>query len=156
MPKLTAAVAAKVNATEAATTGYLLPEGRYAARLAQVEQKEGPKGPYWVWTFQDLHDVNGEAKPGRQWHNTSLSEKSFPFLKATFEAMGYTTDSDTDEMIGEWVTLHLIQEQIARGKRAGEMTNRIRDLIPFEASDFDFNPDQVAPLGGSTPATQVL
>ena len=152
MPKLSSKIAKKVENTEAAAGSYLLPEGRYAARLQEVDQKEGQAGPYWVWVLTDLHDTDGDSKPGRQWHNTSLSEKSFPFLKATFEAFGYTADSDTDEIVGEWVTLHLIQEQIARGKRAGEMTNRIRDLAPFKAEDFDFDPDDLPAVGSKSKA----
>ena len=146
MPKLKATLAKKVNAAEAATGSYLLPEGRYAARLLAVEQREGAKGPYWRWEFGDLHDAEGDKKAGKQWHNTSLSEAALGFLKATFEAFGYTTESDTDEMIGEWVVLHLVQEQIPTGKRAGEMTNRIQGLFPFVEDDFDFDPAELPPV----------
>ena len=140
MPKLKSTIAKKVEKAEAATGSFLLPEGRYAARLVEVQEKQGPKGPYWVWVLADIHDEDGNAQPGRQWHNTSLSDAAFGFLKAVFNAFGYTPDSNTDEMIGEWVTLHLVQEQIAMGKRAGEMTNRIRDLFEFDGSNFNFDP----------------
>lgn len=149
MPKLKSTVAKKVNAAEAATGSYLLPEGRYAARLQEVVQKEGQKAPYWRWEFSDLHDAEGDKKPGKQWHNTSLSEAALGFLKATFEAFGYTTDSDTDEMVGEWVVLHLTQEQIPTGARAGEMTNRIQSIHPFDEDDFDFDPTDLPAVPGA-------
>ncbi len=149
MPKLKSQLAKKVNNAGAATGSYLLPEGRYAARLLDVEQREGAKAPYWRWKFGDLHNTDGESQPGKQWNNTSLSEKALGFLKATFEAFGYTTDSDTDEMIGEWVTLHLVQEQIATGNRAGEMTNSIQSLHPFNPDDFDFDPAELPAVKGA-------
>ena len=156
MPKLKKNVADKVAAAEAATGGFLLPEGRYAARLEEVQVKEGAKGTYWAWVLTDLHDTEGDAHPGKQWHNTSLTEAAFGFLKATFEAFGYTTDSDTDEMIGEWVTIHLVQEQIARGPKAGEMTNRIRSILPFNEDEFDFDPAELPELvAPQDPADQV-
>lgn len=156
MPKLTPAMAKKVETAESNTGGFLLPEGRYAARLHEVQVKEGAKGPYWVWVLADLHDTEGGSKPGKQWHNTSLTDAAFGFLKATFEAFGYTFDSDTDEMIGEWVTLHLVQEQIARGQRAGEMTNRIRSIVPFDADEFDFDPSSLPPVGGAAAAANQI
>lgn len=157
MPKLKKNLADKVAAAEAAQSGgFLLPEGRYAARLLEVESREGAKGTYWSWVLGDLHDTEGNSHAGKQWHNTSLSEAAFGFLKATFEAFGYTTDSDTDEMIGEWVTLHLVQEQINRGPRAGEMTNRVRSILPFNEDEFDFDPEELPEVvTNQDPADQV-
>lgn len=149
MPKLKSTLAKKVSQAEAATGSYLLPEGRYAARLLEVNQKEGSKAPYWQWTFGDLHNEEGEPVPGRQWNNTSLSEKALGFLKATFEAFGYTEDSDTDEMIGEWVVLHLTQEQIAQGQNAGQMRNNVARLAPFDEDEWDFDPAELPAVAGS-------
>lgn len=152
MPKLNKSQAAQVEESEAASGGFLLPEGRYAARLESVEEKEGNEYPYWVWQFEHLHNEEGVEQPGKQWNNTSLSPKSAGFLKASFEAFGYTSDSDTDEMLGEWVVLHLVQEPIARGPRAGELRNSVARLAEFDADDWDFDPDEVgkkAKKGGS-------
>lgn len=149
MPKLNPTTAKKVAAAEASNGGsFLLPEGRYAARLLEVESRQGQKGEYWTWLLTDLHDTEGTRHPGKQWHNTSLSDASFGFLKAVFEAFGYTADSDTEEILGEWVTIHLVQEQIARGQRAGEMTNRVRSLAPFNPEDFAFDAAALPPVGG--------
>ena len=149
MPKLKSVLAKKVAKAEAASGSILLPEGRYAARLLEVVQKEGQKAPYWQWTFGDLHDEDGNSHPGRQWNNTSLSENALGFLKASFEAFGYTEDSDTDEMIGEWVVLHLIQEPIAQGRNAGQVRNAVSHLAPFNEEDFDFDPAELPALPGT-------
>jgi len=145
MPKLNKKQASEVEKAEAASGSFLLPEGRYAAQLLKVEEKEGNEYPYWVWQFGNLHNKAGELVPGRQWNNTSLSPKSFGFLKATFEAFGYTTDSDTDEMVGEWVTLYLVQEPIAKGPRAGQLRNSVQSVFEFDGDEYDFDPSSFTP-----------
>ena len=145
MPKLDKGVAKKVEESEAASGSFLVAEGRYAAQLLKVEEKEGKEYPYWVWQFGNLHNTAGELIPGRQWNNTSLSPKSFGFLKATFEAFGYTTDSDTEEMVGEWVVLYLIQEPIQQGPRAGSLRNAVQSVFEFDAEEFDFDPSKFTP-----------
>ena len=152
MPKLTKQTAKAVEKAEAASGSYLLPEGRYAARLNSVTEKPGRKAPYWSWEFVDLHDTDGVKRPGKQWNNTSLSEASLGFLKATFEAFGYTSDSDTDEMIGEWVVLVLTQAPIGAGPKAGELRNEVQSLQEFNPDEWDFDPEALPPLGGATAA----
>ena len=149
MPKLAAKQAKAVDEAEAASGSYLLPEGRYAAQLLEVNEKEGAEHPYWVWAFGNLHDSHGNLVPGRMWNNTSLSPKSFPFLKATFEAFGYTTDSDTDEMVGEWVVLYLVQEPIGKGPKAGQLRNSVQSLQEFDKNKWDFNPADFTPASAN-------
>ena len=145
MPKLAKKAAAEVEKADAASGSYLLPEGRYAAQLKSVTEKNGDQFPYWVWEFHNLHDPEGTKRPGKMWNNTSLSPKSVGFLKASFEAFGYTADSDTDEMIGEWVVLYLVQEpRSPKGPRAGQLRNNVQSLSEFDASEWDFDPDEVA------------
>lgn len=140
MPKLTKAAAKVVDSAEAAGGFPLLDEGRYAAQLMKVEQKAGKEFPYWVWEFSNVHDEEGTSYAGRLWNNTSLSPKSAGFLKAVFEAFGYTTDSDTDEMVGEFVVVHVIQEVIPTGQHAGRKTNRIQRFAEFDPNEWDFDP----------------
>lgn len=149
MPKLTKTAAKQVESSEAATGFALLPEGRYAAQLRSVVQKEGKVAPYWVWEFHNLHDEEGNRHTGRQWNNTSLSPNSAGFLKATFEAFGYTTDSDTDEMIGEWVVLYVAKSVIASGEKAGQPKNEVRQVLPFTPEDWPFDPADTAKSSGS-------
>ena len=141
MPKLSAKVAKQVENAEAATGFALLEEGRYAAQLRSVSQKDGKEYPYWVWEFHNLHNEDGQKQPGRQWNNTSLSPKAIGFLKSTFEAFGYTTDSDTDEMIGEWIVLYIAKTAIPSGPKAGQPTNEVRQVLPFAPEDWPFDPE---------------
>ncbi len=136
MPKLSPKAAKQVESSEAASGYVLLDEGRYAAQLKNVTQKEGADHPYWVWEFHNLHDQEGNRHPGRMWNNTSLSPKASGFLKATFDAFGYTADSDTAEMIGEWVVLYIIKSVIPSGSRAGQESNKVRQVLPFAEADW--------------------
>lgn len=146
MPKLDAKKAKAVEESEAMGGGFLLPDGRYAARLKKVTEVP-PSGdkvyPYWDWEFDALHNEAGEKQAGRQWNRTSLSPKSAGFLKATFEAFGYTSDSDTDEMLGDWVVLYLSQETQTQGKNVGKLRNNVDRLAPFDPDEWEFDPEAV-------------
>ena len=138
MPKLPKKTQDSVEkAEEWGESSYLLDEGRYAAQLQGVESREGAKGEYWSWVYTNLHDQEGTPHPGRQWDNTSLSQPGR--LKQVFNAFGYSTDSDTDEMIGEWVTLVVRQEVAQAGKRAGQLVNRVSSIAEFDPAEFDFD-----------------
>lgn len=143
MPKLDKKVAKEVEDSEAMSGSFLLDSGRYAARLRKVTEMPGEEYPYWDWEFDAIHDEKGTRHPGRQWNRTSLSPKSRGFLKATFEAFGYSADSDTDEMIGEWVVLYLEQEAQTQGKNVGKMRNFVARLAPFDPDEWDFDPEEV-------------
>lgn len=143
MPKLTKKQAQEVEKAEAMGGGFLLEPGRYAARLRSVTVRDGEEFPYWIWEFEAIHNEDGDPKPGRQWNNTSLSPKSRGFMKATFEAFGYSADSDTDEMIGEWVVLYIDQETQTQGKNAGRQRNTVTRLAEFDPDEWDFDPEEV-------------
>lgn len=143
MPKLDAKNAKAVEAADAAGS-FLMPAGRYAAQLRSVKEEAGDEFPYWVWEFENLHDEDGVRHPGRQWNNTSLSPKSRGFMKAVFEAFGYEANSDTDEMIGEWVVLYVEQETQQKGKNAGKLRNNVARLAPFDEAEWDFDPEAAA------------
>lgn len=146
MPKLSEQQAAKVQESEALQGGFLLDPGRYAARLRACEEqapKPGKEYPYWIWEFEGLHDEAGKQYPGRQWYNSSLSPDSAGFLKAIFEAFGYTADSDTDELLGEWVVLYLEVGTQQEGKNAGKRKNEITRFAEFDAAEWEFDPSTV-------------
>ena len=65
MPKLSKAAAKQVENAEAAAGFAPLPEGRYAAQLRSVTQKDGKEHPYWDWEYHNLHNEDGQAQPGR-------------------------------------------------------------------------------------------
>lgn len=137
--KLPNRIAKKVQQAEAATGFTPLEEGRYAAQLSKVTEGEGGKGPYWQWEFTNIHDSDGDTHPGRLWNTTSLSERSFPFLKAVFDAFGVTTDTDTDDLIGDWAVLYVVKEVVATGPSAGQIRNRVRQVLPFNEEDWPFD-----------------
>lgn len=151
MPKLSKQLVKDVKNAEAASGSYLIPEGRYAAQLRSIITKDGEKAEYLVWEFHNLHDSEGNPKPGRQWNNTSLSPKALGFLKATFEAFGYEpaeSEDLADELVGEWVVLYVIQETIGKGPKAGQLRNSVQSLAEFVPDEWDFDPADVA-SGGS-------
>lgn len=149
MPKLSKAVAKEVQATKAWSGEggrSLLPEGRYAGRLAKVVEypaKSKTQFDTWRWEFRHLHDEEGTESRGQQSSFTSLSPKARGNLTAHFNALGFTADSDTDEMVGEWAVLFIVQEIAERGKNEGKMVNRVAGVSEFVADDWDFEPDSI-------------
>jgi Protein of unknown function (DUF669) len=134
IPKLTSATAAKVEEAESADF-EALPEGMYNAVLeGEVEAAEGPKGPYWKWTFK----LTDDGYVGRKlFHRTSLNESAMWKLKETFEAFGVSADTDTDDLIGQPVKLMVVQEVIGSGSRKGDMGNTISRVLPASESAAD-------------------
>ena len=146
MPKLNKTQAAKVEKAEEWGQGReLLPEGKYACRLQKVEVRDGVKAPRWSWWLTKPHDEDGVEHSGVLFLNTSLSEAAFGRLKQVFNAFGYTPDSDTDEMLGEWVGVYVTQEVQQQGKNAGRKVNDIQYVFEFDPADWDFDPADVGP-----------
>lgn len=129
MPKLPKAIAKK-TAEQESSSFDVLPEGPYVAKLRDVKTDgQGKAGPYWTWEFEI---TDGDHKGRRLWVNTSLAENALWKMKEVFDAMGYTTDSDTDEMIGEKVKLHVTQRVIDGGARKGEMGNNVERVATYD------------------------
>jgi len=158
MPKLAAKMRKKVEKATA-TTGEFEPltPGKYIAELSEVEAKASSGGaPMWVAEFTNLHNLEGEKQPGRQWYNLMLPQESMPDdyekgeekwdqyqdlcegrLKGFFEAFGFSVDSDTDEMIGERCVLIVGVRTIQRGERAGQKVNQVNGVKPLDSVDFE-------------------
>lgn len=134
MPKLPKKVAERVAEAEASSF-EAFPEGVYIGTLKDVEVREGQKGPYWSWKFGDITDTKGKTYPGHLWVNTSLSENADWKMKEMYDAFGYSTDSDTDEMIGEKIKLAVSQRVIERGSRQGEIGNNVDRCMPLEGDE---------------------
>lgn len=164
MPKLAAKVRKKVEKASAVSGEFEnLKPGKYVASLSAVEAKAANSGaPMWVAEFEEIHNLDGERQPGRQWYNLMLPQDNMPEdykpksgkkspqdawesyqdlcngrLKAFFEAFGYTPDSDTDEMIGERCVLQIGIRTIQNGPRAGEQTNSVNGVAPLSSVDFE-------------------
>lgn len=159
MPKLAAKDRKKVAKAQAVGGDFEpLKPGKYIAELSAVEAKNSAAGnPMWVAEFTDIHNLDGEKQPGRQWYNLNLPTSDTPpdgytkgeekwqqyqglcagRIKAFFEAFGYSEDSDTDEMIGERVVLQIGVRTIQNGARAGEETNSVNGVQPLDSVDYE-------------------
>lgn len=168
MPKLAAKTRKRVAKAEAVGSGDYEPlaPGKYIAELSEVEAKNSNAGnPMWVAEFTEIHDLDGDRQPGRQWYNLNLPidgpmpdsyepkrlrkgqtpEDSWENyqrmcegrLKGFFEAFGYEVDSDTDEFIGERCVITVGVRTITQGARAGEKTNQINGVAPLDSVDFE-------------------
>lgn len=133
MAKLNKALANK--AAEAAgdwnDRGVLDP-GLYLCKLVKVDTtRTGNAGPYWVWEYETV-EVEGQPSGRKFWDNTSLSEKAIGRLGKVFEAFSQTTDADTDDLVGDFITLDVTVGVIQAGDRKGEKTNRVQSVLPAE------------------------
>lgn len=164
MPKLAKKVSTKVEKAEAVSGGFeLLKPGKYVAELSNVEAKLSAAGnPVWSAEFSEIHALDGERQPGRQWYNLNLPQEKMPEdykpknskkspeeawesyqnlchgrLKAFFEAFGFSADSDTDEMIGERCVLQIGVRTIQNGPKKGEDTNTVNGVFPLDSVDFE-------------------
>lgn len=131
------------TAAEKAETGggsAPLEEGIYILRIHSVDVTgSGPAGPYWTWEFRVVEGPDGPLNGNRRlWDRISLSEKAAFRVKNFYEAVGFTFDSDTDEMMGEHVKAYVVQEVIQSGTRAGQMGNNIDEYIEL---DEDWEPN---------------
>lgn len=149
MPKLNPKQQKVVDAAESG--GFLKPTGRYLGTLVKVEEKPGRVAPQWSWRFESLVLEDQGPTGGALFVNTSLSDKAAWKMKEVFEALGYSSDSDTDEMIGEKAVLIVIQEKQTEGQNAGQMVNRVTKVEPYledEMPEFDFDASAAAPAEG--------
>lgn len=139
MPKLNKKTAKEVDQAEETGGFEPLPEGIYAARLMEVNVSDqpGPSGShYWTWVYEIDDEDHPEYEGRRIWNTTSLSPKAMGMpggLKSTFAAFGVSADTDTDDLCGEYVMLHLSQEVQQKGKNAGKMQNVVESIMSTDA-----------------------
>lgn len=169
MPRLNAALRQMTENAQERSFGPI-PAGKYVARLTAVEAKQSQSGnPYWNATYQDLEALDGRKQPGSQWLALNLpddgpvpenyrpassnkppaeawrarQEIAASRLKSWFHAHGFTVDSDTEEMIGSYAMITVVQETIQRGQRAGQVGNRVTFVEEVPAG-FDEPQDRVS------------
>lgn len=132
LPKKVAKAAAEVESS----SFDALPPGPYIGQLVDVKtDNEGPSGAYWRWEFDVVAPEEFENR--KLWVNTSLSDKAVWKLKEVFDAFGHTTDSDTDDLIGQRVKLIVSQQPIEKGNRAGQMGNNVDRLLELTGDEAD-------------------
>lgn len=142
MPKLNKKMAGQVESAEESSGFALMEEGLYPMVLKEVKvsDDEGPSGfHFWTWIYEVPEDAEEYAK-SRIWNVTSLSPgaQGMPGgLKRTFSAFGVSADTDTDELCGETILVHVGQEVAQKGKNKGKMQNTCIDVFPP-----DYDPDE--------------
>lgn len=131
MPKLNKKNAKAAEEAESIT--MLVDAGPYACVLNKVDAKQGTAGEYWEWEFAIMEDAEGEPVEGKPklWENTSLSEKAIFRVKQMFEAFEVPVDTDTDELVGQWVGINVGQEVAKQGSRAGQLRNIFLSAFPL-------------------------
>jgi hypothetical protein len=162
MPKLNPTKAAEVKkAGEEGSKFILLPIGAYRVKLMDVESKESAKGdPMWVWTFQTVEFLDGEAKNDKgepinvvgkeQRYWTVIKDNTLWDLDRVFAAFNCDPDTDTDELIGDEIVVQIDQSIITKGKAKGKMGNEISDFFTLEDGLAKSNEDFESVEGGST------
>lgn len=111
----------------------VLPIGKYELRLTEVEAKTSNAGsPMWVWKFE----VNeGEHAGFSLWEYTVIQENAMWKLAQVFDAFGSSPDVNTDDLIGQTVTVMVDQRVIGAGKRKGELGNEISEYFSADNKD---------------------
>lgn len=158
MPKLSKKLAKAAASADIATGDFpLIDPGWYFAQLESVEVRDGNYAPQWNATFVNMHsEVTGARISGKQWYRMNIvpegdappaypngdkkwanwQKMSLGMLRNFFEAFGYTTDSDTDELQGEWTRIKITIRTINAGARKGEKINDVKTVGPVP-DDFD-------------------
>lgn len=132
MPKLPSDAAKK--AADASGGGFSpLEDGAYRCRLVEVEAKNAASSgnPMWVWKLETA-DEKSEGK--FLWVNTVLTDKAMWKVSEMFAAFNADTDTDTDELIGEFCMADVVQRVIEKGARAGQMGNDVARAYPIPGS----------------------
>lgn len=133
MPRLNKQQAKKA---EQAETGQFdaLKAGTYLCQLKEVEVKPGKDGtPGWNWKWEVGPD---QDHAGRYlWVYTAIKDDAFWKMKEIFDALGFSTDSDTDELVGEWANLIVTQRIIESGPRRGQPGNNVDRILPADESE---------------------
>jgi hypothetical protein len=147
LPKLDTGTAQRVQkGADNADSGEFepLPEGVYRLSLRSVtvktlEQSKEPKlvgCPMWVWEFEI---PEGNEHAGRRfWTQRILPADNgyqhADFMMAKFaepfEALGGSVNDDTDDLLGNVCRGFVTQQIATRGKREGQPTNSLEDLLP--------------------------
>lgn len=133
MPKLPAETAKAAAESEG---GFApIEEGRYEVELVSCKEspQDGESGyKYWIWEFK----VVGPDHVGRRlWTNTSLAPQAAFRVREVFDALGYTLDSDTKEMIGDRCVAYVEQQIQEKGKNKGKLQNVIDSLAELTATE---------------------
>lgn len=108
-----------------------IPGGLYRVRVAEIETDatSAAGNPKWVFKVKveaGPNDLGDESHKNRTlFEHCALTEEAAWKLKSIFTALGYTMDSDADELIGDVCLVQVSQTEIASGNRKGQTGNNI-------------------------------
>ncbi len=91
-----------------------------------------PQDPKKVPSDYEPRARRGQPKQSKAEAWESAQEYRTSVLKAFFDAMGYTEDTDTDEMVDDEAKglITIVQETAKSGNRKGERFNRVKGVEP--------------------------
>lgn len=150
MPKLPQDRAEGANNQESGDFQPLKP-GKYVMRLSEVEEGEtgerskNPGTPKWVWKLTVDKDYHPELKKGR-WQTSfsehvPLTENMDWKMKQLFEGFGYSTDSDTDEILEDPDARIVGIVKTGKDIVTDEPRSEVSRYIVFDSSKFTFHGD---------------
>jgi hypothetical protein len=111
-------------------TRILLPEGIYAASVAEVSQEQGDKAPYLSWKFKTIDD-DPKLNDKPLYNNTSLAPQSLWVLGSLLETLGVERpdgpmDIDFDDLVGLELLLVVEHEEYQ-----GKPRSKVVDFQPM-------------------------
>lgn len=126
--------------------------GRYVCLLTEVEEGETgersaePGTPKWVWKLKVDKAYHPELRKGR-WQtglqeHIPLTPKMDWKTKQMFEGFGYTTDSETDEIIEDPDARIVALIKTGKDIVTGEPRSEASRYIPFDPSKWEKVPDE--------------
>lgn len=128
-----AAIKSAQNAEDSDGDFPLMPAGIYHGRLTDVDaSKSGPKGRYFVFQYDIVTPGYDKRK---LWDTVSLSDGAAFKRKQVWDALGYPLDTDTEDMIGTVVKIHVKRRVIQSGAREGEMAEQV-DRVAVADEEF--------------------
>lgn len=138
MPVLPATMQTQANeAAEQGNQFAALPPGVYTARLAKVNatKAKSSDNPMWELEFDDVRDLEGNKKPGRQWTNLVLIDQVMWKVGQFFAAFGVPSSVNTDELVGFRCRLQIGVRVITQGQRTGQEGNEVNGFIRLAEGD---------------------
>lgn len=109
MPKLPKNIQKAAEEAELSTggSGALWPVGTYILTCKDVKTGEvsANKNPKWIFIWEcdgpSAEDPEGGTPSGELWEHCALTEAAAWKIKQIYASMGFTLDSDADELVGE-------------------------------------------------------
>jgi hypothetical protein len=122
------------------TKGFVIPEGDYRIRVADIETGEGSSGTYFKWTFEIAEGQFEGKKPKPEY--TSLAKESQWKLKSLLECLDIPIPAkafelDYDDVIGKECMASIDHESYE-----GRIQSKISNFVPLTAEDDEDEEDE--------------